>query len=93
MKFAEVARELNSPWEFGSNSELGQLIQRGISNRTKGIAEYLVKSKHRFLGGLVIAPASDWFVSGFVIHCVVLHVDSYRRRGCVAKQIEACFVL
>jgi DNA sulfur modification protein DndB len=55
MKYAEVAREIQFPHELGSNAELGQLIQRGISNRTKAITEYLLKSKHRFLGGLVVA--------------------------------------
>ncbi len=55
MKYAEVVRELNSPCELSSNQELGQLIQRGISNRTKNITEYLLTAKHRFLGGLVVA--------------------------------------
>ncbi len=55
MKYGEVARQVMFAYELGSNSELGQLIQRGISVRTKGITEYLLKSKHRFLGGLVIA--------------------------------------
>lgn len=55
MKYAEVARELNSPQEFVSNAELGQIIQRGISARTKDITQYLLKSPHRFLGGLVVA--------------------------------------
>ena len=31
------------------------LIQRGISARTKDITQYLLKSPHRFLGGLVVA--------------------------------------
>lgn len=55
MKYGEVARQVNFAYELGSNSELGQLIQRGISARTKGITEYLLKSRHRFLGGLVVA--------------------------------------
>src|SRR6266852_7143159 len=55
MKYAEVARELNCPCELGRNQELGMLIQQSISNRTKGITEYLLKSPHRFLGGLVVA--------------------------------------
>jgi DNA sulfur modification protein DndB len=55
MKYGEVARQVNFAYELGGNSELGQLIQRGISARTKGITEYLLKSKHRFLGGLVVA--------------------------------------
>ncbi len=55
MKYAEVARELHSPCELISNSELRQLHERGISNRTKNITEYLMTAKHRFLGGLVVA--------------------------------------
>ena len=55
MKYAEAARQIQFPFELGSNTELGQLIQRGISARAKGITEYLLKSKHRFLGGLVVA--------------------------------------
>jgi DNA sulfur modification protein DndB len=55
MKYAEVAREFQYFYEFGNNVELGQLIQRGISARTKGITEYLLKSRHHFLGGLVVA--------------------------------------
>lgn len=55
MKYGEVARQVNFAWELQSNSEIGQLIQRGISERTAEIREYLLKSKHRFLGGLVVA--------------------------------------
>jgi DNA sulfur modification protein DndB len=55
MKYGEVARQVQFAYELGSNTELGMLIQWGISNRTKGITEYLLKSKHRFLGGLVVA--------------------------------------
>jgi DNA sulfur modification protein DndB len=55
MKYAEVNREFQFTYELGSNGELRQLMQRGISNRTKGITEYLLKSKDRFLGGLVVA--------------------------------------
>ncbi|MBW3635432.1 MAG: DGQHR domain-containing protein [Armatimonadetes bacterium] len=55
MKYGEVARQFNFAYELGSNKELGQLIQRGISNRTKEITDYLLTSQHRFLGGLVVA--------------------------------------
>ena len=55
MKYGEVARQVNFAYELGSNQELGMLIQRGISVRTKGITEYLLKSQHRFLGGIVVA--------------------------------------
>ncbi len=55
MKYGEVARQVMFAYELGSNSELGQLIQRGISVRTKEITNYLLQSPHRFLGGLVIA--------------------------------------
>lgn len=55
MKYGEVARQVNFAYELGTNEELGQLIQRGISSRTKGITDYLIKSPHRFLGSLVVA--------------------------------------
>lgn len=55
MKYGEVARQVNFAFELAANEELGQLIQRGISSRTKGITEYLVKSEHRFLGSMVVA--------------------------------------
>ena len=55
MKYGEVARQVGFIYELGGNSELGQLVQRGISARTKGITEYLLKSPHRFLGALVVA--------------------------------------
>lgn len=55
MKYGEVARQVGFAYEQGGNAELGQLIQRGISVRTKDITEYLLKSEHRFLGGLVVA--------------------------------------
>lgn len=56
MKYGEVGRQVQFAYELNnSNQELGQLIQRGISERTKGITEYLLKSQHRFLGALVIA--------------------------------------
>jgi len=55
MKYGEVARQVNFAYELGGNDELNTLIQRGISARTKGITDYLLKSKHRFLGGLVVA--------------------------------------
>ncbi len=55
MKYGEVARQVNFAYELGANEELGQLIQRGISARTKGITDYLIKSPHRFLGSLVVA--------------------------------------
>ncbi len=55
MKYGEVARQVNFAHELGSNTELGTLIQRGISTRTHGIRDYLLKSPHRFLGALVVA--------------------------------------
>src|SRR5688572_25896112 len=56
MKYGEVARQVNFAYELGNKStELGNIIQRGLSARTKDIAQYLLKSKHRFLGSLVIA--------------------------------------
>src|SRR5436190_12519372 len=55
MKYGEVNKQVQFAYELSSNSELGQIIQRGISARTRDITQYLLKSPHRFLGGLVVA--------------------------------------
>ena len=56
MKYGEVGRQVQFAYELGNNNdELGQLIQRGITSRTKEITDYLLSSEHRFLGGLVVA--------------------------------------
>lgn len=55
MKYAEVARQVSFAHELGGNRDLGSMIQRGISDRTKEIVKYLKTSEHRFLGALIIA--------------------------------------
>ncbi|BDW98405.1 DNA sulfur modification protein DndB [Maricaulis maris] len=55
MSYGQVAREVNFAHELSGNKELDKLIQRGLSDRTKDITEYLVNSPHRFLGALIIA--------------------------------------
>lgn len=55
MKYAEVARQVSFAHELGGNRDLGSMIQRGISDRTKDIVTYLKSSEHRFLGALIIA--------------------------------------
>lgn len=55
MKYAQVAKEIDFAHELHGNAELSDLMQRGLSARTKDIVEYLLKSKHRFLGSLVVA--------------------------------------
>ena len=55
MKYGEVARQVGFAHEFSGHAEVGQLIQQDISGRSKDITEYLLKSSHRFLGGLVVA--------------------------------------
>ncbi|PSU00875.1 DNA sulfur modification protein DndB [Photobacterium iliopiscarium] len=55
MKYAQVAKEVNFAYELGGNDDLNSLIQRGISERTKEITDYLLRSKHRFLGSLIVA--------------------------------------
>jgi DNA sulfur modification protein DndB len=42
-------------YELAGNADLGTMIQRGISLRTKEITDYLLQSEHRFLGSLIIA--------------------------------------
>jgi DNA sulfur modification protein DndB len=55
MKYAEVARQVGFAYELGGNSDLNTLIQRGLSQRTQAIKDYLMKSEHRFLGALLVA--------------------------------------
>ncbi|MBM61415.1 MAG: DNA sulfur modification protein DndB [Acidobacteria bacterium] len=55
MSYGQVAREVNFAHELAGNTELNQLIQRGLSDRTKDITEYLINSQHRFLGALIVA--------------------------------------
>lgn len=55
MKYAEVARQVGFAYELGGNADLSTLIQRGISARTEDIRNYLLRSKHRFLGSLIVA--------------------------------------
>lgn len=55
MSYGQVAREVNFAHELAGNKELNQLIQRGLSDRTKDITAYLINSPHRFLGALIVA--------------------------------------
>ncbi len=55
MKYAEVARQVSFAYELGGNADLNTLIQRGLSQRTQAIKNYLLKSEHRFLGALLVA--------------------------------------
>lgn len=56
MTYATVSNQVNFAYELGNaNQDLSSMIQRGLSSRTKDIEEYLRRSKHRFLGALIIA--------------------------------------
>ena len=55
MKYAEVRRGVEFAYDLGGNKDLATMIQRGISERTKDITDYLIKSPHRFLGSLIVA--------------------------------------
>lgn len=56
MKYAEVARSVGFAHELGGgNKDLSTLIQRGLTDRTLDIKRYLLESKTRFLGSLIIA--------------------------------------
>lgn len=55
MKYAEVDRALKFAWELGGNKDLGTMIQRGITERTDEIREYLLNNEHHFLGSLIVA--------------------------------------
>lgn len=49
MKYAEVARSIQFAYELGGNKDLSTMIQRGISERTTEIRDYLLNNKHHFL--------------------------------------------
>lgn len=55
MKYAEVARSIQFAYELGGNQDLATMIQRGITERTSEIREYLLHNEHHFLGSLVVA--------------------------------------
>ncbi|WCO66238.1 DNA sulfur modification protein DndB [Iamia majanohamensis] len=55
MKYAEVARSVGFAYELGGNQDLGTMIQRGITERTTEIRDYLLNNEHHFLGSLVVA--------------------------------------
>ncbi len=55
MKYAEVARQVRFAYQLGGNKDLSTMIQRGISERTSGIEEYLLTSESRFLGAIIVA--------------------------------------
>ncbi len=71
MKYAEVARSIQFAYELGGNKDLTTMIQRGISERTNEIREYLLHNEHRFLGSLVVAA-----VGGHPEYIAVEMVDS-----------------
>lgn len=55
MKYGVVNNQVRLAHEIHPNAEMGALIQRGLSDRTKDITEYLLTSEHRFLGAMVVA--------------------------------------
>lgn len=55
MKYAEVAKQIMFAYELGNNADLNSMIQRGISQRTKDIVDYLLANDHRFLGAIIVA--------------------------------------
>ncbi len=71
MKYAEVARSIQFAYELGGNKDLSTMIQRGISERTDEIRDYLINNEHRFLGSLVVAA-----VGGHAEYTAVEMVDS-----------------
>jgi DNA sulfur modification protein DndB len=55
MKYGVVDSQIKFAYELGGNTALNTMIQRGLSNRTQEITEYLVRSEHRFLGAMIVA--------------------------------------
>ena len=55
MTYAQVANQVNFQYELDTNRDLARIMQRGITDRTEDIRQYLLKNDHRFLGALVVA--------------------------------------
>lgn len=55
MKYAEVAKNVNFAFELRGNSDINEVVQRGLSDRNQQIKKYLLESPHRFLGALIVA--------------------------------------
>jgi DNA sulfur modification protein DndB len=56
MKYAQVAQHVDFAYELGTgNKDLNRMVQRGLTNRTGEIEDYLLHSEHRFLGSLIVA--------------------------------------
>jgi DNA sulfur modification protein DndB len=55
MTYAQVANQVNFQYELDTNRDLARIMQRGITDRTEDIRQYLLNNEHRFLGALVVA--------------------------------------
>lgn len=55
MKYSQVDGQVKFAYELGGNKDLNSMIQRGLSDRTADITEYLLRSESRFLGALIVA--------------------------------------
>jgi DNA sulfur modification protein DndB len=55
MKYAQVAKAVSFAHELRGNTDINEVVQRGLSVRTEQIKQYLLTSEHRFLGALIVA--------------------------------------
>lgn len=64
MKMRDIAKRVRPASEFNRSEALRDLIQRELSDRSDGIAEYLIRRGDRFFNSLVIAVQGgdpDWY--------------------------------
>ena len=54
IQFGELAKRVSMANEIHENEELSRLIQREVSNRTKGIVEYILTQEQRFFNSLIL---------------------------------------
>lgn len=55
MRMPSIAKEFHFFHELSDTDDVAQLLQRGVSSRADEIKEYLLESKHRFFGSIIVA--------------------------------------
>lgn len=55
MKFGDVEKQVKLADQIHPNKDLDNLIQRGLTDRVKGMTDFLLNTEQRFYGSLVVA--------------------------------------
>ncbi len=64
MKFSDVAHWIKKTEEIHASEQLRDMIQRAITDRTKGIVEYLTTQEERFFNAIVVGlyeGSPEWY--------------------------------